>query len=128
MQDIVNDDGTVTRWKDGVATTYATQQEAMMAAQPTAMDSFGTKYEALRSTAVLLFDQIHAMQRFLQANPKIATDAQAASAGVLIGDSLMSKEQVQTALLLFTNASTFAAAEIAPAAGFSNESAVLRMV
>ena len=97
-----------------------------MASQPTAITTFATKYDALRSTAQSLFDQLHGIERFLRANPQIATETNAAEAGALIGGSLMSKEQVQTALLLFANGSAFASAEIVTGAGFSNEDAVLR--
>jgi len=97
-----------------------------MASQPTAMTTFATKYDALRSTAQSLFDQLHAVQRFLNANPQIAFETTAADPGALIGGSLMSKEQVQTSLLLFANGSAFASAEIAAGSGFSNEDAVLR--
>jgi len=97
-----------------------------MASQPTAMDTFTIKYEALRTTAQSLFDQLHAVQRFLNANPQIAAETNAAESGAFIGGSLMSKEQVRTALLLFANGSAFASAEIAAGLGFSNEDAVLR--
>jgi hypothetical protein len=104
-----------------------TEQEAAMAGQSTAMDTFGAKYTTLRATAESLFDQLHGIQRFLNANPQIAAEAQAADAGALIGGSLMSKELVLTALMLFANGSAFAGAEIAPGLGFTNEDAVLRM-
>jgi len=111
---------------DGTITNYATEQEALMASQPTAMTTFSAKYEALRTTAQSLFDQLHGIERFLNANPQIATETNAADSGALIGGSLMSKEQVQTALLLFANGSAFASAEVAAGLGFSNEDAVLR--
>lgn len=91
-----------------------------------AMSTFATKYESLRTTAQSLFDQLHGIERFLRANPQIAAEVQAAESGALIGGSLMSKGQVQTALLLFANGSAFASAEIAAGLGFSNEDAVLR--
>ncbi len=112
---------------DGASKRYFdTERDAKMATQPTAMDTFATKYDALRTTAQSLFDQLHAVQRFLNANPQIAAETNAAESGALIGGSLMSKEQVQTSLLLFANGSAFASAEIVTGAGFSNEDAVLR--
>ena len=111
---------------DGTIRNYATEQEAKMASQPTAMDTFTTKYEALRTATQDQFNKLHEMERFLRANPQIATETNAADNGALIGGSLMSKEQVQTALLLFGNGIVFASAEIAAGLGFSNEDAVLR--
>lgn len=103
---------------------YQSYEESLMAG--TAMETFTKKYDALRTTAQSLFDQLHGIERFLRANPQIVTETNAADSGAFIGGSLMSKEQVQTALLLFANGSAFASAEIAAGLGFSNEDAVLR--
>jgi len=122
----MRNDGLWAVQRDGTITHFSTEQEAKMASQPTAMTTFAAKYEALRTTAQSLFDQLHGIERFLRANPQIATETNAAENGALIGGSLMSKEQVGTALLLFANGSAFASAEIAAGLGFSNEDAVLR--
>jgi hypothetical protein len=122
--------------------TFFTEQEARMAAQPTAMTRFEAEHAALRDAAENLFTRLETMRKFRRANPQIAAEAAAAPTDdTIVGGGTMTKSAVLTAMLLYDAGNAFAAADLALAAaalatatteaegaiGFSCEDAVLRM-
>ena len=113
-QDIQNEDGTVVRWQDGITTTYANEQEARMATQPTALDTFAVLNGMTQTTAKQLLRQLDELNDILLANPQIEADARAAVAGALVGTSSYTKEQVLTAVALVASIRAYVDTDLFP--------------
>jgi hypothetical protein len=103
-QDILNEDGTVTRWQGGAATTYANAQEAAMAGDLSAIQEFQAAYDKARPMAqqfLALCDEIESIR---DANPDsiaVSLADLAADQTAIVGDSTLNRSQLYTALLLF---------------------------
>lgn len=90
----------------------------------TAVQIFQGLHGAVRITAQTLVRQIDEVQDILDANPQIASLAGAVDAGTLVGDTLMTREEVLAGLALIANFRAYIATEVI--AGITVRQAVYR--
>lgn len=88
-QDILNPDGTITRWREGVATTYSTEREARMAtkdAPEMLWAGYVRKVQAHMQQVEALTEKA---SKLWLANSEIAVELEAAALDAPVGESDM---------------------------------------
>jgi hypothetical protein len=99
--------------RDGSTQTYTTEQEARMAAIPTAAQEFEALQGSTRAMAQALIRQVSEVSDLLDANPQVLSMADAAESGAIIGNTGMTKEAVLLGIALINSYLAYIDSELA---------------
>lgn len=82
---------------------YSTEQEATMAERESVFQEYERRYREIRTQAQSLIREIRDVETVRATNPEIEAAVEAAVDGALIGDSTLTKESAEQALLLLAS-------------------------